>query len=179
MIRTTLAVGAALAALAIPASADDLVLSSRALANGVAPAQVANAFGCDGGNLSPDFAWSGVPEGTRSFVLTAYDPDAPTGSGWWHWVVVDLPADARALPEGAGIGGLPGSARQMPTDAGSAGYLGPCPPPGAAPHRYVFALTALKVDRLDLPADASPAMVGYMTGVHALGRAELIVTYGR
>jgi Raf kinase inhibitor-like YbhB/YbcL family protein len=134
----------------------------------------------EGGNVSPDLAWNGVPEGTRSFVLTVYDPDAPTGSGWWHWVVIDLPADARALPEGAGSGtGLPEPARQMPTDAGSSGYLGPCPPPGAAPHRYVFALSALKVDRLDLPADASPALVGYMTGANALGRAELVVTYGR
>lgn len=181
MIRKTMAAAATLAALAAPAAAEDFTLTSRALVGGVAPAQVANAFGCDGGNLSPDFAWSGAPEGTQSFALTAYDPDAPTGSGLWHWVVIDLPADATGLPAGAGSpnGTLPEPARQMRNDAGMHAYLGPCPPPGTQPHRYVFTLTALKVGRLDLPADASAAIVGYMSGANALGRATMTVRYGR
>lgn len=182
MTTRTICIVATLAALSSgSATAGEFTLTSRALSAGLADAQVASVFGCKGGNLSPDFEWSGVPEGTRSFALTLYDPDAPTGSGLWHWVVVDLPADARALPEGAGSGAaeLPEPARQVRSDAGAAGYVGPCPPEGGKPHRYVFALTALKVDRLDLPEDASAAIVGYMTGVNALGRAELAVSYGR
>jgi Raf kinase inhibitor-like YbhB/YbcL family protein len=170
---------AALAA-ALPAAAADFSLTSRALANGVAEAQVANGFGCTGGNASPDLAWTGAPEGTKSFVLSLYDPDAPTGSGWWHWVVVDIPGDAKGLVEGASgdAAKLPAGARETRTDAGAPGYAGPGPPPGAA-HRYVLTLTALKVDRLDVPADASAALVGYLAGANALGRAQLTVTYGR
>ena len=141
---------------------------------------MANVFGCDGGNVSPDLAWSGAPEGTKSFALTLYDPDAPTGSGWWHWVVVDIPGDATGLPAGASgdAAKLPEGTRETRTDAGAPGYVGPCPPPGPA-HRYVVTLTALKVDGLDVPSDASAAMVGYAAGANALGRAELTVTYGR
>ncbi|MBN9022118.1 MAG: YbhB/YbcL family Raf kinase inhibitor-like protein [Rhizobiales bacterium] len=161
------------------AGAADFTLSSKALVDGVAPAQVSNAFGCTGGNVSPDLAWSGAPAGTKAFTLTLYDPDAPTGSGFWHWVVTDIPGDSTGLPAGAGedADGIPG--RGMRNDAGMRAYLGPCPPEGAGPHRYVFALTALGVDHLDVPDDASAAIVGFMTGAHALGRAELTVTYGR
>lgn len=162
------------------AFAADFTLKSEALAGGVTDRQVSNVFGCSGGNVSPDFAWEGAPEGTESFVLSAYDPDAPTGSGWWHWVVVDIPADAAALPEGASgdTAKLPDGAREMRGDSGAAAYLGPCPPPGPA-HRYVFTLTALKVPKLGLPPEASAALVGFTTNANSLGKATLTVIYRR
>jgi Raf kinase inhibitor-like YbhB/YbcL family protein len=140
---------------------------------------VYDGFGCSGGNVSPQLSWSGAPAGTKSFVVTVYDPDAPTGSGWWHWVVYDIPASATELPAGAGGGtGLPEGAKQARTDFGAPGYGGACPPPGK-PHRYVFTVHALKVEKLDVPADATPALIGFMTHANALGSARLTVTYGR
>jgi Raf kinase inhibitor-like YbhB/YbcL family protein len=140
---------------------------------------VFNAFGCTGGNVSPQLSWSNAPAGTKSFVVTVYDPDAPTGSGWWHWVVYDVPASAHELPQGAGGGtGLPEGAKQARTDFGSPGYGGACPPPGK-PHRYYFTVHALKVDKLDVPADATAALIGFMTHANELGKAQLMVKYGR
>jgi Raf kinase inhibitor-like YbhB/YbcL family protein len=176
---------AALAALAISvpaAAAGKLTLVSADVKNGgtLAEAQVFNGFGCSGPNVSPQLAWKGAPEGTKSFVVTVYDPDAPTGSGWWHWVVYDIPADATGLASGAGsgTGSLPAGAQQGRTDFGAPGYGGPCPPPGK-PHRYVFTVFALKVEKLEVPADASPALVGFMTRANALESATLTARYGR
>lgn len=142
-------------------------------------AHVANGFGHDGDNRSPHLAWDGVPEGTQSLVLTMYDPDAPTGSGFWHWVVVDIPSDASELAADAGGGSvaLPHGARHTRTDMGSNGYVGAAPPPGPA-HRYVFTLHALNVDALPVPDDASGALVGFMAGMHRIGEARFTVTYG-
>jgi len=174
------------AALAIAASAyagDFTVTSPQMTAGGtLGTAQVMNGFGCHGGNQSPALAWSGAPAGTRSFAVTVYDPDAPTGSGWWHWVVYNLPAATTGLPADAGAADgrdLPAPAVQVRTDYGSVGYGGACPPPGDRPHRYVFTVHALKVDRLDVPAGASPAMVGYFLGMNRLGQATLEARYGR
>jgi Raf kinase inhibitor-like YbhB/YbcL family protein len=140
---------------------------------------VFNSFGCSGGNESPQLSWSNPPAGTKSYVVTVYDPDAPTGSGWWHWVVYDIPASAHELPHGAGSGtGLPAGAVQGKTDFGAPGYGGACPPPGK-PHRYIFTVHALKVEKLEVPPDASPAMIGFMTSANRLGSARLTVTYGR
>lgn len=139
-----------------------------------------NAFGCSGGNVSPELRWSGAPEGTRSFAVTVYDPDAPTGSGWWHWVVFNLPATATGLPAGAGGGkDLPEGAVQSRTDYGAPGYGGPCPPEGDKPHRYEFTVHALKVDALPLDADASGAMVGYYLNANKLATASVTAVYGR
>src|SRR5262249_32013324 len=124
-------------------------------------AQVFNSFGCSGKNLSPALQWSGAPAGTKSFAVTLYDPDAPTGSGWWHWVVFNIPASTTSLPEGAGStdgAHLPAGAAQGKTDFGAPGFGGACPPPGDKPHRYIFTVYALKTDKLDASADASPAM---------------------
>ena len=142
--------------------------------------QVFNGFGCSGANVSPQLSWVDPPAGTKSFVLTVYDPDAPTGSGWWHWVVYDIPASVTELPQGAGSGkaALPDGAKQGRTDFGAPGWGGPCPPPGK-PHRYVFTLHALKLDKLEVPADASPAFIGFMTRANALGSASLTAMYGR
>ena len=142
---------------------------------------VHSAMGAGGENLSPALSWSGAPEGTKSFALTMYDPDAPTGSGWWHWVVYDIPASAAGLPRGAGSAGgtLPAGARQGRTDFGEPGYGGAAPPPGHGPHRYVFTLHALNVEKLDVPADATAAYVGFMIHFARLGEAKLTAKYER
>ncbi|HSX59469.1 MAG TPA: kinase inhibitor [Tahibacter sp.] len=142
---------------------------------------VFNGFGCDGDNLSPQLSWSGAPAGTRSFAITVYDPDAPTGSGWWHWTVVNLPATTTSLPTGAGSAGgtLPAGAVQGRTDYGQSGYGGAAPPAGDKPHRYQFTVWALGVDTLPLDENASGAMVGFMLNANALGKATLTATYGR
>lgn len=138
-------------------------------------------FGCSGGNASPALSWTEPPPGTQSFALLVHDADAPTGgAGWWHWVVVDLPADTRSLPAGAGSGGtLPTGARQMRTDFGATGWGGPCPPPGHGVHHYTFTLVALKVPTLDVSADATASLVGYMALSQSLGTATVVGTYER
>ena len=143
--------------------------------------QVFNGFGCSGANVSPHLAWTDPPKGTKSFVVTVYDPDAPTGSGWWHWVVYDIPATVKELPKGAGSGKapLPEGAVQGKTDFGAPGFGGACPPPGDKPHRYVFTVYALKIDKLDVPGDASPALIGYMTKANSLGSASFTAKYAR
>ena len=145
-------------------------------------AQVFNGFGCTGDNVSPELKWSGAPVGTKSFAVTVYDPDAPTGSGWWHWLAIDLPATATGLPAGAGAAdgkGLPPGARHGRTDFGGPGFGGACPPPGDKPHRYVFTVYALKVDKLDVPADATAALIGYMLNANKLATASFTAKYGR
>lgn len=173
---------AALTVVALPAWAGEFRLTSPDIAEGrrMDDRQVFNGFGCTGANVSPALSWSDAPAGTKSFALTVYDPDAPTGSGWWHWVVFNLPAATQALPAGAGGqgGGLPAGAVQSRTDFGAPSYGGPCPPAGA-PHRYVFTLHALDVDGLPLDAQASAAMVGFMVNAHALGKASLTALYAR
>lgn len=143
-------------------------------------AQFANGFGCQGGNISPHIRWQDAPAGTRSFVVTVYDPDAPTGSGWWHWVLANLPANVHELPAGVGseLGQLPAGAMQFRHDGGQVGYLGACPPMGQT-HRYVITVHALKVDKLDLPPTASPALVGFMSYANGLGKASTTVLAGR
>jgi len=175
---------ATLLALPLLASAAGFELSSPDIAPGarLAEAQVFKGFGCDGGNRSPALNWHGAPAGTQGFAVTVYDPDAPTGSGWWHWVVYNLPAATTSLPAGAGDTAkpmLPAGATQGRTDFGSTGFGGACPPPGDKPHRYIFTVHALGVPRLALPADASSAMVGYMIQANRLGSATLEATYGR
>jgi Raf kinase inhibitor-like YbhB/YbcL family protein len=142
-------------------------------------AQVFNGMGYSGGNRSPHLAWADAPAGTKSFVVTCYDPDAPTGSGWWHWVVVNIPATANELPAGSGSGkGLPAGALQTRTDFGAAGYGGAAPPPGRE-HHYIFTIHALKVDHLDVTEQSSAAMVGFLCNMNGLGKATLTVTFGK
>src|SRR5215212_5718913 len=132
---------------------------------------VFNGFGCSGANHSPALSWSGAPRDPKSFALTVYDPDAPTGCGWWHWVVFNIPPSTTGIPEGSGNATeLPSGAVQSVTDFGKPGYGGPCPPPGK-PHRYIFNVHALKTDKLDLDPSASGAMVGFNVGQNSLGKA--------
>lgn len=150
--------------------------------NKIAEKFVYQGFGCSGGNQSPALEWKNAPKDTKSFALTVYDPDAPTGSGWWHWVVVNIPAAVAALPLGAGAAGghgLPAGSVQVRTDFGTAAYGGPCPPAGDKPHHYVFTLYALKVEKLELPPDATAALAGFMIHANALGKAQFTAKYGR
>ena len=143
---------------------------------------VFNGFGCSGENKSPALKWSGAPKGTESYAVTVYDPDAPTGSGWWHWVVYNIPGDTTELKAGAGTANsseLPMGAVQGRTDFGTAAFGGACPPQGDKPHRYVFTVHALKVDKIDVPADASAALIGFMLHANQLGKASFTAKYGR
>lgn len=148
----------------------------------IANEQVFNEFGCSGGNVSPELRWANAPKEAKSFAVTVYDPDAPTGSGWWHWVVFNIPADVTKLEANAGQpdgGKAPAGAVQSRTDFGQPGYGGPCPPAGDKPHRYIFTVYALKVDHLPLKADASGAMVGFYLKQNAIGKASVTGQYGR
>jgi len=185
MRRTAIAavLGAGVMAASGPASAQEMRLSSPDIAPGgtIKPAQVYKGFGCSGGNVSPALAWSGAPAGTRSFAVTMYDPDAPTGSGWWHWVIYDIPPTATGLAEGAGnprSRAAPRGAVEGRTDFGTAGYGGPCPPPGPA-HHYIITVYALNVPRLEVPRNASAALIGFNIHAHTLGKASLTGLYGR
>jgi len=131
-----------------------------------------------GENASPQLRWSGFPQETRGFAVTCYDPDAPTGSGFWHWVLANLPASVSELPRGAGGGApLPGGAFHVRNDFSEAGYGGAAPPPGDRVHRYVFAVHAIDVDQLELTPEASAAYVGFNLTFHVLARATLRPTY--
>src|SRR4051812_31004880 len=129
------------------------LVGQQLLAGGRIPERfVADSFGCQGGNLSPGLSWHRAPEGTKSFVVTMYDPDAPTGSGWWHWGGYDIPASVTSPPPAIWRGGaLPSGAKEAATDIGKPGYMGPCPPVGHKPHRYVFTVHAVKVESLGVP----------------------------
>jgi Raf kinase inhibitor-like YbhB/YbcL family protein len=143
--------------------------------------QVYSGFGCSGGNVSPELHWQNPPKETKSFAVTVYDPDAPTGSGWWHWVIFNIPASVHTLPAGAGNPDktvVEGSTQSM-TDFGQPGYGGPCPPAGDRPHRYIFTVYALKVDQLPLKKDAPGAMVGFYLNQNMLAKASLTAYYGR
>lgn len=154
-------------------TSDDLVEDS--------PMPLAHVHGsAGGGNVSPQLAWSGAPAGTRGYVVTCLDPDAPTGSGFWHWAVVDLPADVTELPSGAGASDatLPAGAFHVRSDFGSAAYGGAAPPQGDRPHRYIFVVHAMDVDHLGVDASAAPAVVAFTLAFHTLGRARLTATWG-
>jgi Raf kinase inhibitor-like YbhB/YbcL family protein len=137
--------------------------------------QLYNGFGVSGKNISPSLAWSGFPAEAASFAVTCFDPDAPTGSGFWHWVLVDIPATVTSLPAGAG---LPAGAVALRNDFGTADFGGAAPPAGDEPHRYVFAVHAVDVPSLGLDPAAAPAIAGFNLRFHTIARALLIPVYG-
>ena len=156
-------------------TAPDLVAKGR-----ITAAHVFNGMGCTGQNTSPALNWSNPPAGTKSFAITAYDPDAPTGSGWWHWVMYNIPATATGLSAGAGNGrDAPRGSQEGNTDFGTKGYGGPCPPAGDKPHHYHFTVFALKVDKLDVPGNATAAMIGYNLNANKLATARVTGLYAR
>ena len=161
------------------AGADALELKSPDIAPGATIGEkfVFKGFGCAGGNVSPALDWSGAPEGAKSFALMVHDPDAPTGgAGFWHWVVIDIPAVVSSLQQGASV---PAGAREIATDYGAPGYGGPCPPKGDKPHRYNFTIYALKAAKLDLPPNATASLTGFVVNANALGKATLTGAYSR
>lgn len=142
--------------------------------------QVSGIFGAGGEDISPQLAWRDFPAGTKSFVVTAYDPDAPTASGFWHWAVVDIPASVTELPRGAGNkegSGLPPGVFQLQNDAGIAQYIGAAPPAGHGKHRYFFVIHAVDVESLGLDQQAKPALLGFYLFTHTLGRAMIVPWY--
>jgi Raf kinase inhibitor-like YbhB/YbcL family protein len=142
--------------------------------------QVSGIFGAGGEDVSPQLSWSGFPEGTKSFVVTVYDPDAPTASGFWHWAVVDIPAGVTELPSGAGDesgSGLPAGAFQLRNDGGSARYVGAAPPQGHGRHRYFTVVHAVDTESLGIDAGATPAFLGFNLFFHSLGRAMIVPWY--
>lgn len=175
---------AALASLAITAHAADFSLTSPSIhpAEAMPASHVLNGFGCDGANRSPALQWHNVPADTKSLAVTLYDPDAPTGSGWWHWVVYNIPVTTTDLTENTGHADgkrLPAGASHGRTDFGTAGYGGACPPAGDRPHRYQFTVHALSVARIEPPAGASAAMIGYLIHSHRIASASLQTTFSR
>lgn len=170
-----------LAASIVAASASSFAKSTFTLSSpDIAPNQafaqkhMLNMMGCTGDNISPAFNWSGAPKGTKSLLLTMYDKDADTGSGWWHWVVYNIPASATGFAQGS----IPAGAVEARGDGGAPHYGGPCPPMGQK-HRYVFTLHALSVDALPVPPDASPAMIGMMATMNRLDKTSFTVKVGR
>jgi Raf kinase inhibitor-like YbhB/YbcL family protein len=139
-------------------------------------------FGCEGGNKSPHLAWSGAPAGTKSFAVTCFDPDAPTGSGFWHWLVINIPANVTELPLDAGhrsSSKLPNGALATRTDFGAPGYGGPCPPAGDHPHRYLFTVFAAGSETLQATADTSAAVIGFQLHFNTLAKAAIMGLYKR
>jgi len=180
--RNSLIIGFCLASTV--ANAGSLTLKSPTIKSGAAlpEEQVFNGFGCAGKNQSPALKWTAGPKGTKSYAITMYDPDAPTGSGWWHWVVYNIPANVTELVANAGDSTgklLPPNASQGRTDFGSHEFGGACPPSGDKPHRYIFTVQALKIEKIDVPADSSAALVGFMVNANSLGKASFTAKYGR
>ena len=144
--------------------------------------QVYNGFGCTGQNQSPELKWTPGPKETKSYAVTVYDPDAPSGSGWWHWVVYNIPAKVTELPAGAGDDGgklLPRGAIQGRTDFGTHAFGGACPPAGDKDHRYVFTVFALNTGKIDVPVDASAALIGFTINADTIAKASFTAKYGR
>jgi Raf kinase inhibitor-like YbhB/YbcL family protein len=166
------------------ASAGEFTVTSPTVSEGavIGEKHLFAGFGCTGANRSPALTWSDAPADTKSFAVTVYDPDAPTGSGWWHWVVFNIPAGTTELKEGAGDSKgilLPAGSVQSVTDFGQPGFGGPCPPAGDKPHRYIFTVHALKLEKLPLEPNASGAMVGFFLGQNTIAKASVTGLCGR
>jgi Raf kinase inhibitor-like YbhB/YbcL family protein len=180
-MKTQLTLAALAASCLFSASAFALELTSPDFKEGdtMPMKHVFSGMGCKGKNVSPALEWSGVPADAKSLALTVYDPDAPSGSGWWHWEVVNIPPRTTKLAEGASAGKMPKGSLQTRNDFGKSEYDGPCPPPGDKPHRYVITIYALKADQLPLEKSSPGAMAGFMINANLIDKATLTVTYGR
>lgn len=158
--------------------ADNFTLKSNDLKGQLTNKQVFNGFGCSGENISPELSWEDAPVGTKSFAVTVYDPDAPTGSGWWHWVAFDISKNKTSLPTGFGNSESK-DAIQSITDFGKTGFGGACPPKGDNAHRYIFTVHALDVETIGLDKNSNAALVGFYLNSHTIAKASLISYYGR
>ncbi len=182
MKKTNLALGILFAFSVAAIGQNTFTLSSQDLGGEATKTEEFNGFGCTGKNQSPQLSWKNAPEGTKSFAITMYDPDAPTGSGWWHWIVFDIPSDINQLVTNAGNTSLqlmPEGAIQSITNFGTGGYGGPCPPENHGLHQYIITVYALKTKKLGLDKDANPAIVGYYLWNNTLAKASLVMYYQR
>lgn len=181
MLRKLMAIGVLFATMTVsPASAQEFDVTSTTVSEGekLTNSHVFAGFGCEGENQSPQLSWMGAPEGTKSFAITAYDPDAPTGSGWWHWNVVNIPASVTSVAQNASNNTLPEAALEIRNDYGTVGFGGACPPPDEV-HRYIFTVYALGTERLALPENPSNALVGFMIRANMLDSASITAVYHR
>ncbi len=163
-------------------SQNTFTLSSNTLGGNATKVEEFNGFGCTGENTSPQLSWVNAPEGTKSFAVTMYDPDAPTGSGWWHWLAFDIPNDINEIAKNAGNVEsklMPAGAIQSITDYGAYGYGGPCPPENHGMHQYVITVYALKVDKLGLDENTNPAVVGYYLWNNTIAKSSIVTYYER
>lgn len=168
--------------LAAIAEAQTFTLKSKDIGGQATMKQVFNGFGCTGDNISPELYWENAPEGTNSFAVTIHDPDAPTGSGFWHWVIFDIPGSTTELKSDAGNlskGLAPAGSVQSVTDFGKPGYGGPCPPAGHGYHQYLITVYALKSDKLGVEKSATPALVGFNLYSNLIAKASLVMYYKR
>lgn len=174
MTRNVFLAAALATTLAAPAVADGFTLTSPDIAEGqqLSSDFVFQGFGCEGGNTAPTLEWSGAPEGTESFAVTVYDPDAPTGSGWWHWFAFNIPADVTSLPGGGDVVGV-----QLTNDYGAVGFGGACPPPGEV-HRYQFTVHAMGTT-LEIDNSVSNALAGFMVNANSLASSTITAVYNR
>jgi Raf kinase inhibitor-like YbhB/YbcL family protein len=157
-------------------------LTSKDLGGQATKTEEFGGFGCTGKNQSPQLSWANAPEGTKSFAITMYDPNAPTGSGWWHWVVFDIPKNINELVTNAGnltLNLAPKGIIQSVTDYGVAGYGGPCPPENHGFHQYIITVYALKTEKLGLDANANPAVVGFNLWANTIAKASIVTYYQR
>ncbi len=160
-------------------SAEGFYLSSSDIQGQIANEQVFNSFGCSGKNISPQLSWGNAPTGTKSFAITVYDPDAPTGSGWWHWVVFNIDKSIDNIKTGASTKTMPQGVIESTTSYGSKGFGGACPPKGDKAHRYIFTVHALDTDKIEQNADARPELVGFFINSHAIAKASIMAYFGR
>ena len=165
--------------LTMNAQAEGFYLTSTDIQGQISNDQVFNSFGCTGKNISPQLAWKNAPAATKSFAITAYDPDAPTGSGWWHWVVFNIDKSVNNLKAGSSNKSMPTASVESSTSYGSKGFGGACPPQGDKPHRYIFTVYALNTDKIEQGADARPELIGFFINSHAIAKASLMAYYGR
>lgn len=155
--------------------AGNFTLTSATIGGQLTKSEEFNGFGCSGSNLSPELVWSDAPKGTKSFALTVYDPDAPTGSGWWHWQVVNIPKNINKIDAGT----VPKGALEIINDYGKVGFGGPCPPEGDKAHRYIFTIHALDVETLEVESKTNAPIVGYNINAHTIEKASIISYYER
>ncbi|MFT2089961.1 YbhB/YbcL family Raf kinase inhibitor-like protein [Paraglaciecola sp. 2405UD69-4] len=185
MVHSTKLIAALLmGASTVAHSNDPFTLMSNDIAQGefMDKAQEYNGFGCSGDDLSPHLKWVNAPEDTKSFAITAYDPDAPTGSGWWHWQLVNIPKDTSELITGAASlkeSAIPKGSMHVSNDYGAPSFGGACPPVGHGVHHYRFTVHALSVEKLALPEDASGALAGYMINANTIETSSIEALYKR
>ncbi|TSE08497.1 YbhB/YbcL family Raf kinase inhibitor-like protein [Aquimarina algiphila] len=182
MKKTTIILGIILMISSVMFAQHTFTLTSNDLGGEATINEEFNGFGCTGKNQSPQLSWKNAPEGTKSFAITMYDPDAPTGSGWWHWIVFDIPSNKNELVSNAGnlkLNLAPEGSIQSITDYGTNGYGGPCPPEGHGLHQYIITVYALKTNNLGLSKSTNPAVVGYYLWNNTIAKASIVTYYKR